>query len=412
MNIKPTLVINYINLFAALFMAASLILWVPMQRPALYLFFISYIVEIFTDKKWVNMHFDKRSVLIAAMFLFFMLSFLYIPFEDSSNYFAKVIERRIAIFAFALIAFLGVNKLYKLSYFLNTFILTSVAAVLYLVFYRVGIDVLLYNPDRFNFFNQARVDWVSTHMIFNFYLNMSLIACWYILTRMWRKLVWWHRYLYITAMSVIFLALSISEGRSGFIMSILLMLGFLFFEIWKRRKVIGIVIALLIPFVVIGLASQKDRISERMLRSEPRLFLWKSAYEVVKTSPFVGNGISDAQNSFDISRAKNQTEEFRVNNIKTKLLDAHNQYLQTSMEFGIVGLLLLLFVYIYPIFIVDKDRQLMTVLIIVTCMFQSMFDVFITNTFSVFFGLLMLLMLFVPNDISARKKHSESEVVG
>lgn len=400
---KIRISINYLNLIAAIFLSASLILWVPMQRPALYLFFLSYFIEIFTDQKWKFVKFDKRSYWYLAVFGFFLLAFLYMPFENTSNYFGKVVERRLALFAFALISLFGVNKLYRLSYFLNTFIVTAVSAIIYLILFRIGISEFITNPMRIQIFNLARVEWVSTHMIFNFYLNMSLIASWFILTRSWRQLVWWHRYMYIGAMTFIFCTVAVSEGRSGFLISILLMLGFLFFEIWKRRRIVGIIVALIIPFAVIGLASQKERLSEKMMRSEARLFLWKSACEVISTSPILGHGISDTQNLYTERRIINQTEEFREEAKHYVQVDAHDQYLQTMMEFGIPGLLLLLFIYLYPLFIVDKDRLLMTFFIIATSMFQSIFDVFITNTFSVFFCLLILFMLFVPNDISIRK---------
>lgn len=404
MSVKVSILVNYFNLFAALFLTCSLILWVPMQRPALYLFFLSYIIEIFTDKKWKLIRFDKRSYWYFAILFFFLLALFYMPFENTSNYFGKVIERRLALFAFAMIALFGINKLYKLSYFLNTFILTSVVAINYLIFFRIGFLDFFSNSMRIQIFNLARIEWVSTHMIFNFYLNIALISCWFILTRSWRQLVWWHRYIYIVAMTMIFCTVAISEGRSGFLMSILLMLGFLFFEIWKRRKIIGIVVSLIIPFAVIGLASQKERLSDKMLHAEPRLFLWKSATEVIAISPLLGHGISDTQNLFTEHRIINQTDQFKEEAKLHKQIDAHNQYLQTTMEFGVFGFILLLFIYIFPLFIVDKDRILITFFIVVTSMFQSIFDVFITNTFSVFFCLMMLLMLFVRNDISSRRQ--------
>lgn len=407
MSTKVSTVVNYLNFFSALLLTSSLILWVPMQRPAFVLFFLSYVVEIFTDQKWKSITFDKRTYWIVGMLSFFLLAVMYMPFEDTSNYFRIVFERRLSLFGFGLIALFGVNKLFKLSYFFNTFIVTAVVAILYLALYRVGVSELINNPMRFEIYNLARIQWINTHMIFNFYMNMSLIFCWFILTRLWHVLKWWQRYVYIGAMTLVFLTISISEGRSGFLMGVVLMLGFLFFEIWKRRKIIGIVLALLVPFVILGVVSQKARFSEKLIRTEARFFIWKSAGEVIEKNPILGTGISDAQNMFDAALAINQPDGFREVYKNSQVLDAHNQYIQTIMEFGAIGFVLLLFLYLYPIFVADNQRRLMTFFIIATCLFQSLFDVFITNTFSVLFGLLMLLMLFVPNDISSRRqKHS------
>jgi len=70
------------------------------------------------------------------------------------------------------------------------------------------------------------------------------------------------------------------------------------------------------------------------------------------------------------------------------------------MEFGVLGLLLVLFIYIYPIFIADKNRRLFAVLLIFPCFYESLFDVFITGVnYSAIFGILMVLILSVENNI-------------
>ena len=192
-------------------------------------------------------------------------------------------------------------------------------------------------------------------------------------------------------------------------MGILLMLSFVFFEIWKRRKIMGIVIGLLIPFMLIGISSYQRRMSEKSLETEPRLFLWESAIPVIKEKPIFGHGISNAQELFDIARTKYETEDYRLTWLNSKHLDCHNQYLQTTMEFGIFGLLILLFLYIYPIFIVEKERRLFAILLIFLIAYQSVFDMFVTGPFSTIYGILMLLILSADNNIVWKKKEISSE---
>lgn len=82
------------------------------------------------------------------------------------------------------------------------------------------------------------------------------------------------------------------------------------------------------------------------------------------------------------SLSTNQSKEFIVANQNNKILDAHNQYLQTLMEFGITGLILLVFIYIFPILLVEKQLKIVTIYLIATILFQSFFDVFFTGIFS------------------------------
>lgn len=166
---------------------------------------------------------------------------------------------------------------------------------------------------------------------------------------------------------------------------------------------IGLIIGLIVPFLFIGIASQHKRISEKAFEEEPRLFLWESAIPVIKEKPLFGWGVSNAQEQFDTARTKYQTEGFRLTWMNKGMLDSHNQYLQTTMEFGVFGLLIALFLYIYPIFIVDKNRRSLSFFIIFLCMYQSVFDMFITGQFSLLFTLLTILILKTENGLTRRQ---------
>lgn len=399
MRLKLIQIINFITIFACLFLCATSIFYFPYQKVAFYLFFTSYFVEVILERKWENIHFDKKSIYFLIMIFFFLLAILHFPFEHSSKYFSYLTIKRLSIFGFASIGILGLNKNFKLSYFLNTFIITSVITICYLIVIRIGVLEFIKNPLRADLFSTERNLHVNLHMMFNFYLNISILSIWYILTQSWNKTVWWKRYLYIAALTLIFYILSMTEGRSGFIAGIIVMFCFIFYEIWKRKKSMGIIIGLLFPFFLFGIASLHKRMSEKMIESEPRLFLWESAVSVIKDQPVFGYGISDAQEHFDIARAKYQTEEFRLGTIKNPRLDCHSQYLQTTMEYGIFGLLILLFIYFYPIWLADKNRKLFSVLLLFLCAYQSVFDMFITGQFSAIFGILILLILCADNNI-------------
>jgi len=412
MNLKIKQLINYINLFSCILLVATSIYYYPAQKIAFILFFGSFIIELFSDQKWRKIKFDRRTFYFTIMFLFFLLALIYYPFDPSKKYFFGLLSKRLSVLGFAGVGFFGLNDKYKLSYFLNTLIISSVVAILYLIFYRIGIVSFILNPDRATVFTEQRILYVNSHMAFNFYLNISIVSIWFILTQSWRRTIWWKRYLYIGALTIDFGLLAISEGRSGFLAGIFVMFIFIFFEIWKRKKSMGIIIGLLFPFFLFGVASLHKRMSEKMLEGEPRLFLWESAVSVIKDKPIAGYGISSAQEHFDVAREKYQTEEFRLEGMKSYRLDAHDQYLQTTMEFGLIGLLILLFLYVFPIFIVEKNRKLFSFLILLLCAYQSVFDMFITGQFSSLFGILIVLILIVNNNlvIEDTRKHLKKPI--
>jgi O-antigen ligase len=373
-------ILNYINFFSALLLTATSIYYYPVQKFAFVLFFSSYFAEVLFEKKWKNIHIDKKGIYFLIMIFFVVLALFYFPFEHSSKYFSKLIMKRLPICG------------------------SSIVAIAYLLFIRVGITEFITNPLRKEIFSEARILYVNSHMAFNFYLNVSLISIWYILTRSWNRTIWWKKSIYVGALTLIFGILSISEGRSGFVVGILLVLAFIFFEIWKRKKLIGLVIGVLIPFLFISIVSHQRRMSKESLETEPRIFLWESALSVIKDKPIFGYGISDAQEHFDIARTKFQTEDYRLAWKDSWLLDSHSQYLQVSMEFGVIGLLILLFLYTYPILLADKNRKLFSILLLFLCAYQSIFDMFITGKFSAIYGILIILILSVENNIVLKKQ--------
>ncbi len=152
-----------------------------------------------------------------------------------------------------------------------------------------------------------------------------------------------------------------------------------------------------------ALISQNKRISEKAFKNEPRLFLWQTALSVIKDKPVFGYGINDGQVRFDETRPQYETEEFRTNWNSSSHLDSHDQYLQTTLEFGALGMLSLLFLYFFPIFIVDKNKKFLAILILSLCAYQSIFDMFVTGPFSMLFGLIIVLLLSVENNIVVHK---------
>src|ERR1035437_4754105 len=138
MKQKIILVINYFNLVSLLLLAAASIYYYPIQKLAFLAFFGSYFIEFILEKKWENIVLDKKSIYYLVMAFFFLLAFIYYPFENTSKYFTWLVGRRLAIFGFAVVGFFGVNSKYKLNYILNTFIISSVVAILYLIFFRIG----------------------------------------------------------------------------------------------------------------------------------------------------------------------------------------------------------------------------------------------------------------------------------
>ena len=406
---KIVTVVHWFNLLAALFLTATMMFEyvdVPWGLLPQFLFFSSYIVEFFLDKKWKRVKLDKTHLYFLVMFGFFGLALVYYPF-DSTTYFRVLLERRYALAGFAFVGFFGVNDKYKLSYFLNLFVVTSLLIIAYLLVVRIGLPDFFESDQKIRLFNRTRTAYVNQHMGFNLFLDLALVSIWYLFKSSWRLMPIWKRVVYFLSAGIFLSCLLISEGRAGFLITIVLVCVIIGFELWERLSKWGLLMAFILVVIAIGFASQHQRIRNMRIEGDPRVFLWQSAWTVIKEKPLLGHGISTAQEHFNIERERNQTSSFEYE-VKTMwpdvIIDSHNQVTQTWMEFGLLGVCFLMYLWLSPLLIVDKKRRLFTLLMLLLCVNQAMFNPFITGSSSALFGVITLLLLRVPNNLSLSNK--------
>lgn len=406
---KIVTVVHWFNLLAALFLTATMMFEfvdVPWGLLPQFLFFSSYIVEFFLDKKWKRVTLNKTHLYFLVMFGFFGLALVYYPF-DSTTYFRVLLERRYALAGFAFVGFFGVNDKYKLSYFLNLFVVTSLLIIAYLLVVRIGLPDFFESEQKIRLFNRTRTAYVNQHMGFNLFLDLALVSIWYLFKSSWRLMPIWKRVVYFLSAGIFLSCLLISEGRAGFLITIVLVCVIIGFELWERLSKWGLLVAFILVVIAIGFASQHQRIRNMRIEGDPRVFLWQSAWTVIKEKPLLGHGISTAQEHFNIERERNQTSSFEYE-VKTMwpdvIIDSHNQVTQTWMEFGLLGVCFLMYLWLSPLLIVDKKRRLFTLLMLLLCVNQAMFNPFITGSSSALFGVITLLLLRVPNNLSLSNK--------
>jgi len=92
-------------------------------------------------------------------------------------------------------------------------------------------------------------------------------------------------------------------------------------------------------------------------QTNPRVYIWDYAVDLIAKKPLLGYGIGDAKNEL-ISALKNCDAKFWNGEknvpIHAKNLNFHNQFLQTWAEVGILGFLLLVFLMFRPFFLKNQ----------------------------------------------------------
>jgi O-antigen ligase len=365
---------------------------------ALTFYFSTYTLELLFTKNRCKITIQKKQVLYLIFIVFFALILLYYFKETNLNYFQKLFEKRLPILAFGIIGLFGFNPKYKLEYFAHAIILTSIVLIIYLVCIQIGLIDFLKSNIKSEIFRFARIEKVNAHMMFNFYLNTSINFLVYLILKVKsNKII---KTIYIGFGIIIYSILFISEGRTGFIASNILLVIILFYLTFRWKKAIGFIFLAIAPIILFAIIIHHPRVSKKEFTTENRLFLWGIAEEIVVQHPIVGYGASTAEYLYTNQLKKSNNQYFNQAMKDGYMVDSHNQFIQVEMEFGVLGLLLIFSLYLYPLFVVENENRLFVYMFVIISLFQSCFDMFITGQFSVMFFLVLVLFLNVSSDQS------------
>lgn len=90
-----------------------------------------------------------------------------------------------------------------------------------------------------------------------------------------------------------------------------------------------------------------------------RIEAWKISVKAIKEQPWLGTGTGDVKDVFLQTLNKEESP------IRGILIRSHNQYLSFGMAFGIVGLTIILFSFLYPLFKLPKRHILYYIFLLI-----------------------------------------------
>lgn len=377
---------NYTNLATALVLTASLSGYFILQRIPLYLFFISYIIDLIIDKRWTVPKIGRERYLFISFIFYFSLIPIYNLNEESNRFFIKNIETYLPFLVFGLIGFLGFNSKYKLKYFAYTLIIVSIGSVI-LIIKHIGIQTFINSPEKTELFAISRIELLNSHMNYNIYLNLSVLSIFYFYITRPFKYIYISTTILTICLIIVSYALLISDGRTGFITTLLLGSIFpIYFLIkWKKWTLIPFAI-ILIP-AILYVVNNNKRLSKNFMEREPRIVIWKAGINTIEDTFPIGLGVSDGREQFfknGITCVNNCPEDEFINRGLSTIKDdfikgkmhTHNQFIWSTVAFGIIGILSLLFILIYPCLIGDKGKKVFIFLAVAIFAIQMIFENF------------------------------------
>ena len=391
--------VNYINLFSAFYLLAYMpFAFSKPQLCAIIIFCVTYIIDFILSKRWNDFRTDKIKWVFYAFIIYFLLVPVYFLFVDGDNEWARyIIDRRLPFLYVGIFGLFGFNNKFKISYFAYILSGISLTLILYLLF-DVGWSNLIHSSEKSMLLANARIENINSHMIFNIFLNTTLVFIFYQLVQPVKKrFVVAEKILLSTAGVIIFCSLILSDGRTGFFTAIFLVLAFIFYLLVKRYgKIVGIIISTVSLGLIFFAYKHHSRMNDEAVKTEPRLVIWQVAKETILEKPLLGHGAAGGKTAFLNNGLKDKERlqyDWLIDDFVTGKAHPHNQFFLAMIEFGIIGLFVLLFIFIYPIIIAPKEKRLYIVLFLFIIAFQSVFESFVIGVPILFFLFILTLLL-------------------
>jgi len=111
-----------------------------------------------------------------------------------------------------------------------------------------------------------------------------------------------------------------------------------------------------------------------------RILIWKHSLNIIAAHPIIGVGTGDANDALaETYSASNETE------MKERKFNAHNQFLQTSISLGIIGLLALIIPYLMVIYFSVISKNINTAMFVLLALVNMLFEAMLETQAGVIF---------------------------
>lgn len=390
--------LNITNLISALFIVSiSIFHYEKIHNITLYIFATTFVLGYLFEKRWKAFAWTKYSYFFLMFIIYYLLTIVWMPFEERQDYSMKMLEYRLVFLGIGIVGILGLNKYHKFKYYVWVLGSTSLLASLYIL--GKTIFITGFSAEFLRYMSSVRSE-INYHMAFNYYLNISNVLVIYVLLKNEkRKPI---TYFYIISLLINYVVLLTSDGRIGFLTSIIILIMPLIALSLKQKK-LAIVLSVLFLSTCSFIFFQKDRVNNISIPDDPRTFIWKNSIELIKESA-MGYGTGDAivhfsnkvtSDSLFVEKCGNDPIFIVIERNRIVCIHSHNLFLQSMLEFGVIGLIVSLMLYLIPFMIsfsVQFKERLAIIFVILTTFLQTLTDYI--SAVPIIIYLLVMIVLF------------------
>lgn len=351
----------------------------------------------------------KDNVLLQLIVLFALVHLVSLAYSANLKHGLFVIEIKLAIFILPIVIGTMPRLTPKqLSILLGSFVLSCTLAVMasltWAIINQPSLESIYTNFDQItaNKYNSLFMNKSNNWHLFSYvglsrsvnlhptYFSMYLVFCLSLITLFVKKRVMVmtmiHKSLLVLLITLLFVAIILLSSRIA-IIALILLTGFYVIQYYFHRKnylsglfmcFSALIVFLLIIYqnpVTYYRLIKEPMMMENNFSDNPdwnsvslRLLEWRASLNIISRNPIIGVGIGDTREELNSEYDKMaDLKQFKIN------LNSHNQYFQTSVSLGIVGLVVLIGILCYPAWraFQNKDLTYLTFIFIVATFFLT-----------------------------------------
>jgi len=381
----------------------------------LVLLFISCLFEVHFKEKWEII---KKTKLLFILPSFYILHIIGLCYTSNLNNGLFDLEVKLSLF-FIPLTFININENNKINYtkILLFFIIGNLLEAFLCiensivnVFYKYSSDIIVcLRKDPRSFFNDNFTYYFLSKSFHPSYFSMYCAMCtqiiiYFFINNIYKK----HRTLLISIFIFFVFFIFLLSSKAGIIAIVILILcDILIFLKRKKNFWIGSLSILCLSVLFFITLNYNQRLtilfnqlkatsinSKSIKTNEDRLLIWFNSKSIIENYPIFGVGTGDVKDKL--------LEVYNENDMQKAIsqrYNAHNQFLETLISLGIIGLSILLAVLIIPIIIAFKKRDILLfvfiLIIFINFIFESMLN---TQAGVVFFAFFYSFLCFANNN--------------
>ena len=365
---------------------------------------VVWIAEGTFREKFNNIRSGFFTILFISYFLIYLIGIIY---SENFAFGITDIELKLSFFIFPII-FSTLSKSFYAKADLNTFFkIFILGCAVNSIICLSHSTYLFYQTNNTDVFYYITLSAIYHPGYLSMFINLAIAFIIYYLIENNSPGFSFSKFKYFVLLLFFFVMIILLSSKAGLIsLAAIIFLSLLYISIYKKKYLQALIYLIIIIPVFIGLLAlfpysvkraeqtQKSIMDKSYSNNKAedgtsnRIQIWKASLSIIKENPLLGVGTGDVKDKL--------MEKYKQNRLLSayeRKLNAHNQFLQTTVAIGLIGLLILILGLLLPLFISIKEKQFLytafIILIIINISVEAMFEVNAGVVFYAFFNSLL-----------------------